>query len=545
MRSSLLCCIVLAICIVHCFAAGPNLLTNPGFEDATDANWPVGWAPSDAERVGALGGALSSTVRHSGQAALHVVRNEHAGWAFWKQQNIPIQPGLVYDLGGFLKLNSVRRFGYPSVCLIALFYDSADNNIGQMQTQSLYGTADWHDWRVTVTAPADAVKVSVYVEFALAEGEMWADDVYFRLSDEAPLAEQTPFLATRALWATQNSIATPEAANELIERAVAAGINVLVPCAYNRGYASYRGGVLPVPDTVPENFDPLANIIELAHARGIEVHPWFCVCRGYFDALPADQIRPWMSTITSGGKRNIDWADVHRPQFRRWISQIMIDVARRYDVDGIHYDYIRVGTDCYCTKCRAEFQHRFGHPLSDATNVEFIEWHTAAITDIVRRTSTALHTINPHIILSAAVQGPVQGPRGGQDSSRWVASGILDLIMPMDYFGTASQLEAIQRARIAELEAVGSDVSHLCTGLSIYRQVRSKEGEIIALPRDPADVIPNVDVCSRLGISGVTIFADVYLEPELAAALLVQFQGIPTGAPHFRSPDFASGHSFP
>ena len=45
----------------------------------------------------------------------------------------------------------------------------------------------------------------------------------------------------------------------------------------------------------------------------------------------------------------------------------MLEVARRYPVDGLHMDYIRYpdGQCCYCDGCRKRFEADSGRRVSD------------------------------------------------------------------------------------------------------------------------------------------------------------------------------------
>ncbi|NIQ77117.1 MAG: family 10 glycosylhydrolase, partial [Anaerolineae bacterium] len=73
----------------------------------------------------------------------------------------------------------------------------------------------------------------------------------------------------------------------MISTAYNANYNVIVPqvrkkgdALYNSTYGGPTGTGEPKPSQVsPPEFDPLAYMLQQAHAVGIEVHPWVCTHR--------------------------------------------------------------------------------------------------------------------------------------------------------------------------------------------------------------------------------------------------------------------------
>ncbi|MES2981434.1 MAG: family 10 glycosylhydrolase [Verrucomicrobiota bacterium] len=87
-------------------------------------------------------------------------------------------------------------------------------------------------------------------------------------------------------------------------------------------------------------YDPLAYWIQEGHARGIEIHAWF----NPFRAL-ANKDHPVSTDHISKTKPHVIrtygtmlWADPSHPDTRTQAMTAILDVLRRYDVDGIHLD---------------------------------------------------------------------------------------------------------------------------------------------------------------------------------------------------------------
>jgi uncharacterized lipoprotein YddW (UPF0748 family) len=87
-------------------------------------------------------------------------------------------------------------------------------------------------------------------------------------------------------------------------------------------------------------YDPLAYAMQEAHARGLELHAWF----NPFRALSSATVETSSRHVT---KRHPEWVrrygsqlwlDPGEPAARAYSLGIIMDVVRRYDVDGIHID---------------------------------------------------------------------------------------------------------------------------------------------------------------------------------------------------------------
>jgi uncharacterized lipoprotein YddW (UPF0748 family) len=87
-------------------------------------------------------------------------------------------------------------------------------------------------------------------------------------------------------------------------------------------------------------YDPLDFCIREAHARGIEVHAWF----NPFRALPNSSMPAASNHVTRTNPsvirrfKNYSWMDPASSWTRNRALKVMMDVVRRYDIDGLHID---------------------------------------------------------------------------------------------------------------------------------------------------------------------------------------------------------------
>ncbi len=181
------------------------------------------------------------------------------------------------------------------------------------------------------------------------------------LSVSAPAA-QTPEL--RGVWMHATAIKTSAEADAAVAKIEQARFNaVFLLVWYWGGQAFFRSDLAPMGDGVEPGYDPLAYMIERCHKRGIQVHAWF-VNGSHGASEPRNILSQHPDWAVRDGAGWTTWYDLGKPEVRRFQSDLMIECLSRYNVDGIHFDYIRYGPhQCYCDYCQGEFAMRYGGML--------------------------------------------------------------------------------------------------------------------------------------------------------------------------------------
>jgi uncharacterized lipoprotein YddW (UPF0748 family) len=362
---------------------------------------------------------------------------------------------------------------------------------------------------VTLQTPSERQTKRVAADFPRGAGLVSPDQLKIAEQGyELPHDPDGTIRETRAIWVSPNDITTSVGIDRLVVRCTEARLNVIIPDIFVRNAFYARSDLFPITDNVEEGFDPLKDLIAKAHAAGLEVHPGFCVTyrdrrfRQWF----ADNYGRNIDMIDSEGKIIPEGADAHRPEYRRFIVDLMVGIARDYQVDGIHLDYIRTMGRCYCADCRKEFAETHAGELDKATDEQWIEWQREAIGDIVERTAAGVRRIRPSAIMSAAVFAGMPGGAGqGQDPAGWADRGWIDLVIPMDYQMQTLQVRSNERQFLAAMQ---SD-DQLVTGLSLY--MRTGDG---ALSRPPELLFEQIELVRRMGIRGYCLFAFTHMSDE-------------------------------
>jgi len=88
-------------------------------------------------------------------------------------------------------------------------------------------------------------------------------------------------------------------------------------------------------------YDPLAFAIEEAHRRGLELHAWFNPYRARHENAKSPISANHISKTKPHLVRkygNFLWLDPGEKEVQDYSLSVVLDVLRRYDVDGIHFD---------------------------------------------------------------------------------------------------------------------------------------------------------------------------------------------------------------
>jgi uncharacterized lipoprotein YddW (UPF0748 family) len=101
-------------------------------------------------------------------------------------------------------------------------------------------------------------------------------------------------------------------------------------------YLTGEQGKAPSP-----RWDPLAFAVREAHARGLELHAWFNPYRAQNDAAKSPNVASHIARTNPALVKRYGrflWMDPGEPQVRARTLRVVLDVVKRYDIDGVHID---------------------------------------------------------------------------------------------------------------------------------------------------------------------------------------------------------------
>ena len=257
-----------------------------------------------------------------------------------------------------------------------------------------------------------------------------------------------------ALWvdAFHPGIHSPWEIDQLVDTAHRATVNALFVQVRKDADSYYRDSLEPLAGDIegPPGFDPLAYLVRRAHHERprIEVHAWvntfFVGTRSplyyYFGA-------DWGNRSADGDAGG--YLDPGDPDVRAYTHLVLVHLAARYDLDGLHLDFVRYpgGDWGYSAAAVAAFDAASGRTGSPApSDPRWQQWRRDQVTAFVSDLHDDLALRKPALKLSAAVITWGAGPATStdwthtaaysdvfQDWDGWLRAGILDLAVAMNY----------------------------------------------------------------------------------------------------------------
>lgn len=194
---------------------------------------------------------------------------------------------------------------------------------------------------------------------------------------------------------------------------------------YPSQYEPWDGCLSGFPGKSP-GYDALQFAIDECHKRGMEVHAWIVTIPvGKWNSYGCRQLRKRFPRLI----KRIDqdgYMDPEATQTGCYLAEMCREIVQRYDVDGIHLDYIRYPET---------WKFRIGKDQARGN-----------ITRIVEKIHQAVKKEKPWVKMSCSPIGKFDDlsrywshgwnayTKVAQDAQAWLKDGLMDELFPMMYF---------------------------------------------------------------------------------------------------------------
>ncbi len=374
----------------------------------------------------------------------------------------------------------------------------------------------------------------------------------------AAAPSQTATAEARAVWVTRFDYDSEAKIAYIMETAARAHFNIIYFQARAAGDAYYRSTIEPCAALLcgklggTPAYDPLEVAVREGHRRGLQVHAYLNALSGRPAGIEGQCLA--MPEPSPGNPRHMllehpEWAMSDRtgrrlpcpngeeyvwlspgfPEVRTRLAIVAADVARRYDVDGIHLDRIRYpGTAwSYDAPSLAEFGR---DPMNFPD--DWRTYRTTLVSRMVKETYDSVSAVKPSLVFSAAVWGVYEDKwnwrtqRGLtdllQDSRAWAKDGYMDVLVPMTYYHVQSALCARADWTCLLLDHV--EGAERRTGRQMYIGIDASMGA--------AEMVNQIRLARETGANGIAVFsfgaadrAGVW--PLLASGVFAQAAAVP------------------
>ena len=368
----------------------------------------------------------------------------------------------------------------------------------------------------------------------------------------------------RALWVIRTTLTSPSAIATMVSAAKAGGFNTLLVQVRGRGDAYFQNGLEPRPPALAAQpaFDPLATTIARAHDAGLQVHAWINVnLIASATELPTAREHvvyrhPEWLMVPRALAEDLVRIDPHSPEYLGRLTRyvrgqpndleglylspvsvastdytigVVRDIARRYAVDGVHFDYVRYPNDDFdysretlvafrrsltaalapTDEGRYDARSSAGEPLiyTNAFPERWRAFRAGRLTTLMSELRRTVKTIRPSALVSVAVSPDPReaSARRLQDWRTWLDRDLIDVLCPMAY----TTDPAVFAAQVSAARQIAG-AHPLWAGIGASR-----------LSAD--QIVENVQAARRLGVGGVILFSyDSLTDPARGPGYLSQ-----------------------
>lgn len=355
--------------------------------------------------------------------------------------------------------------------------------------------------------------------------------MFFLVSIQVAVAEPVTKTAPemRGIWVTRWTYNNAADVREIMNSVADAGFNAVFFQVRGQHDAYYESSIEPwaarLTGTLGKNpgWDPLQLAVEVGHSRGLEVHAYinaFPLWKG--DVPPASTPEHAIRTDPDwvvADKEGMPMADPDTYQFaspgnsavRERLQKVAADIDARYDVDGIHLDYLRYPGPQY------------GHDMASLAAWEsdgqpnFDDWRRLQVQKATAGVSASVSSP-----VTAAVWGIYLNKWGWkdvsqghqdyfQDSGALLKSAALDAVIPMIYW-------PVNPGGRLDFEELTRDHVSRAHGRHVYAGVRSQP------EWGAGQVISAIKAARRAGAHGVVVFEYSECKPWFAEIKKEVFQ---------------------
>jgi len=288
----------------------------------------------------------------------------------------------------------------------------------------------------------------------------------------APIYSQINEIQDKYLWISRDSMINKQSIQSALTFASKSGFNKVFLQIRGRGDAFYNSNIVSKNINIDIDFDPLEYAIKLGHELDLEIHTWInCYVLWSDKSLPMDNQHilyknPLWTEYNIYGKLDARtdlnsqksplWEGIYLSpmvkEVNQYLYKIILEIYRKYDIDGLHLDYIRYQDEYYGfhPNGRSEFDELFNvDPLDisrgiisvrygweqsyvDSIHVEWNKFKQNKITELLELIN---EDIQKDIPISVAVKPNLIDAkyRWHQNWQDWLEKDLVDFVVPMNY----------------------------------------------------------------------------------------------------------------
>jgi uncharacterized lipoprotein YddW (UPF0748 family) len=272
-------------------------------------------------------------------------------------------------------------------------------------------------------------------------------------------------------WPSNRNLSTADQKKEMLailDQAVELNLNAIIfqvrpmcDALYQSPYEPWSEFLTGTMGKAPSPFyDPLQFVIEESHKRGLELHAWFNPYRALTpsakSAIPDNHVSKRNPAIVRTIGKYL-WLDPTEEQTKNYTLNVILDVIRRYDVDGVHLDDYFYPYSSYNDGKDFPDDANWNAYKKSGGKLSRNDWRRDHVNDFVKRLYTLVKEEDARVKVGISpfgiwrpnnpegIQGMDQYDSLYADPKLWLNEGWLDYLSPQLYWPIDQKPQAYKR----------------------------------------------------------------------------------------------------
>jgi uncharacterized lipoprotein YddW (UPF0748 family) len=285
------------------------------------------------------------------------------------------------------------------------------------------------------------------------------------MNDDIPRAEREfrgVWVATvdNIDWPSEPGLTTQQQKNEILtilDTAKALNLNAIILQVRPQCDALYQSNIEPwsyylsgKQGQAPEPYyDPLKFWIKEAHKRGLELHAWFNPYRAHHPKggeVSEFSVVNTHPEIVKELKKGYYWLDPAKEETQDYSISVVMDVLKRYDIDGIHFDDYFYPYPSYNDNEDFPDEDTWQEYKKSGGELERNDWRREAVNTFIKKLYASIKFEKPYVKFGLSpfgiwrpgypesIQGFDQYDVLFADAKLWINEGWIDYFTPQLYW---------------------------------------------------------------------------------------------------------------
>ncbi len=338
----------------------------------------------------------------------------------------------------------------------------------------------------------------------------------------------------KCIWISRDDLMSKESIESALLFANEVGFDKVFLQVRGRGDAFYNSEIVVKNNMLDTNFDPLQYAMEVSDTLDIQIHAWVnCYILWSGKSFPNNELHIlntnplWTETDIYGksdsrinleSPKSPSWEGIYlsplNPEVNQYLREVIREIYQKYNIDGIHLDYIRYQDEYYGfhRDGRKEFDILFNvDPLDisrgiistrygwEQSYVDSIknDWDTFKqnkITELLEFINEDIDLLDRDISISAAVKPNLVEAKGRwhQNWQNWLERDLVDFVVPMNY--SSDLITFMTNIKIMKNSINDIYINKIIMGVAAYNQ-------------DAESVVDKMFLTRLNGFNGISIFS--------------------------------------